>query len=389
MVNEQIERRTNELRSRGATEAEAAALLTYNTNVFRPPPDDLRLPLPDEEFVRPWRAYAEEVRNSGTLRSLEPYLVQLRFPVQADISRSSGYTDVTQYGRSFSESRQWLGLGLSHPELCPVDIYSTPTGHIATITAEQRGDFVLLVQAFGHKNEPVPLPPSMGALMVAGYRNWHRVTQILEQNEPLAAKQIMANRSSYQDRFILLSKGNYSGVTPNQIGLTAEEWRETSWLIRREHETAHYFTRRVLQSMRNNILDELLADYCGIVAASGRFRAEWFLLFMGLETYPRYRPGGRLENYRDNLDDSAFGILQSLVYDAAHSVESFDRELRRQGAASCDWPSVLLTLQHYCLEELAADAAPSMLLKAHKVADPASCGAARNLGTLDDERIAL
>ena len=29
--------------------------------------------------------------------------------------------------------------------------------------------------------------------------------------------------------------------------------------------------------MRNNILDELVADYMGITAAAGRYRADWFL----------------------------------------------------------------------------------------------------------------
>lgn len=387
---ELMDRRRGELLSRGATEDQAAALLAYNTNTFQLPTGNLRLPLRDENFVDSWRTYAEEVRNSGTLRSLERYLVQLRFPIKANISRSSEYISATQFDRLFSQIQEWVGLGLSCPDLCTVDIYPTPAGHIAIITSPLRSDFVLLVQAFGHKNEPVALPPTMGALMVAGYRNWHRVTQVLEQNDSIAANGILANRCSYQDRFILLSKGDYSGVSAHQLGLTAEEWRETSWLIRREHETAHYFTRRVLRSMRNNIFDELLADYCGIVRACGRFRADWFLLFLGLEAYPRYRPGGRLENYRGNsLDDSAFRILQSLVYDAALSVESFDRELRQQAASPMDWPFAILTLSRFYLEELAGVAALSMLLETHRATDASGCNSVRNSGSVDNERDVL
>jgi hypothetical protein len=323
------------------------------------------------------------VRQSGTLRSLERYFVQLRFPVQAGMSLSREYIDVTQFGSYSVSNEKWRGLALSRPDLCSVDIYPTPAGHIGTISSAVRGDFVLLVQAFGHKNEPVPLPPSMGALMVAGYRNWHRVTQILEHNEPAAAKRILADRSSYQDRFILLSKGNYSGIEAGQIGLGLEEWREISWLIRREHETAHYFTRRVFESMRNNIFDELLADYCGIVRACGRFRADWLLLFMGLEDYPRYRSGGRVENYRgETLDDSAFRILQSLVYDAALSLESFDRELRRRGARPCDWLDAMWTLNRFFLEELAGEGALSMLLEAHEETATAS-NSIREVGNPD------
>ena len=46
--------------------------------------------------------------------------------------------------------------------------------------------------------------------------------------------------------------------------------------------------------MRNNLHDELIADYAGITAAIGHYRAAWFLRFLGLEDYPTYRPGGRL-----------------------------------------------------------------------------------------------
>jgi hypothetical protein len=225
----------------------------------------------------------------------------------------------------------------------------------------------------------------MGALMIAGYRNWHRIAQILEQNDPTDAQNILKERSSYQDRFILLSKGDYSGVTSKQMGLSAEEWRETSWLIRREHETAHYFTRRVLQSMRNNILDELLADYCGIVRACGSFRADWLLLFLGLEAYPSYRAGGRLENYRGELDDSAFRILQSLVYEAAVSVESFDHELRREGVPPADWLPGILTVHRFCLEELAAKSATSLLLEARQ-ANSTAFHLAPSLAGLHEER---
>jgi len=68
--------------------------------------------------------------------------------------------------------------------------------------------------------------------------------------------------------------------------------------------------------MRNNLLDEVIADYFGITAACGRFRADWLLRFFGLESYPRYRAGGRLEHYRGDppLSDAAFLVLQRLLF---------------------------------------------------------------------------
>jgi hypothetical protein len=91
------------------------------------------------------------------------------------------------------------------------------------------------------------------------------------------------------------------------------------------HEATHYFTRRAFGSMRNNLLDELVADYIGLVAATGRYDADVFLRFMGLENHLQYRPGGRLENYRGRppLGDDAFGVLQRSVVCAAQAIEQF------------------------------------------------------------------
>lgn len=87
----------------------------------------------------------------------------------------------------------------------------------------------------------------------------------------------------------------------------------------------HYFTRRVFGSMKNRLLDELIADYAGIVRATGRFRADWALNFLGLEAHPDYRSGGRLEQYRGGppLSDGAFRVLQHLVKRAVENLEAW------------------------------------------------------------------
>jgi len=141
-------------------------------------------------------------------------------------------------------------------------------------------------------------------------------------------QRLIPRKELYQDRFIILSDGPYSAVPAEAIGLTEQEWRRASLIIRREHECAHYFTLRMYSAMRNNILDELIADYMGIVAAAGQYEAHWFLRFLGLENFPHYRRGGRLENYRGAppLTDGAFRILQVLVKNAAENLEKFDRK---------------------------------------------------------------
>jgi hypothetical protein len=180
----------------------------------------------------------------------------------------------------------------------------------------------------------------MGACMVAGYNNWDRIHRYRQQwlvnnSESDWSKEfsrLTTQKELYQDRFIILSDGFYSNVQPAKLGLTADEWRGLSLTIRLEHECTHYFTRRVFNSMRNNLLDELIADYRGIVAATGTYKADWFLHFLGLESFPDYREGGRLQNYRGQppLSDGAFKILQKLVKAAAENLEAFERNYTQQ-----------------------------------------------------------
>ena len=109
--------------------------------------------------------------------------------------------------------------------------------------------------------------------------------------------------------------------------------------------------------MRNNLIDELIADYMGIVTAKGSFRADWFLRFVGLESFPDYRDGGRLQNYRGDppLSDGAFKILQALVKSAAENLERFDTERSEELHDPSGQALMLMGLTYLTLEELARD----------------------------------
>jgi hypothetical protein len=233
------------------------------------------------------------------------------------------------------------GLGIVRPEAIEVVIHPSLAGRIPLLIARGREELVALLRALTKKNEPEPVPDAQGALMVSGYNNWCRIGELRrlwEARDPAEREnatwaeefqRLQARRELYQDRFILLSDGPYSAVPAADLGLGEAEWREMSLVIRREHECAHYFTRRLFGSMRNNVLDELIADYAGLVAATGRFRADWFLRFVGLEDFPpRYRPGARLDLYRGKppLSDGAFRVLQALLKAAAETLERFPPE---------------------------------------------------------------
>lgn len=357
--------RAEVLRGFGAGPDETAELLAYNRSAFVVPPS-VDLPLPDEPFVAAWRRYAEAAEGRGVLPVLREHLVQLRFPVDAGRSEDAAYQAATRRGVLPDPSAE---LALEDADGLRLFIHPTPAGAVPVLRTDHRGDFESLVRALSKRNEPVPIPPSMGACMVGGYNNWGRVAELRRaweagevgangaENWAAAFGILRARKELYQDRFILLSGGAYSGVPAADMGLEPDSWSRASITIRLEHECAHYFTRRVLGSMRNNLLDELIADYAGIVAAAGHYRAEWFLRFCGLEG-ERCRESGRLWNYRGTppLSDEAFGVLQRLVRAAAQAVERYDDGLPPAARTPEGRARVLLALAGCTLEEIASGA---------------------------------
>jgi hypothetical protein len=320
---------------------ELEELRRYTARAFDPAAlaSGAALPLPDEPFVAFWEARAAEAQERGAVAVLAEHLPQLRFPVREGISETAAYRDATRRGVPPAEIAEATGLELARPDLVELVLHPSPAGRIPLLIARGRDEFVALLRALAGRNEPRPVLASQGALMVSGYSNWSRLTELRrswEKTDPAAretatwseemARLAASHRDLYQDRFILLSDGPYSAVPAAALGLSDEAWREASLLIRRDHECAHYLTRRLFGSMQDHALDELIADYRGVTAAAGAFRADWFLRFLGLEDFPRFRPGGRLEVYRGKppLSDGAFRALQGVVKAAAENVERFD-----------------------------------------------------------------
>jgi hypothetical protein len=371
-VDARTDARAAVLRGFGAGEAETAELLAYNHSHFDLPLA-VALPLPDEPCVGAWARYAAEARTRGVLPVLREHLVQLRFPVAAGISGTEVYGAATRKGELPERTD---GLELEDPDGLRLFIHPTPAGAVPVLAVSRRADFEALVRALVRKNEPVPLPASMGACMVAGYNNWGRVAELRRRWEAgevdaegaaewSAAFAVLRGRKElYQDRFVLLSEGPYSGVPAERMGMDGDAWRAASRTIRLEHECAHYFTRRVLGSMRNNLLDELMADYAGIVATAGRYRADWFLRFCGLEEAGGCRADGRLWNYRGDpsLSAAAFSVLQRLVRAAAARVEAMDAALDPAFRTAAGRARVLLALAGSTLEEIADEGAGERLL---------------------------
>lgn len=371
MLLTQPEFQSKFLEAYGAGPEEIEELSVYNQNIFQ---HDLvfpsqTFPLEPEAHIAVWSEYLESAQTRDVFTTLKNVLVQLNFPIQGGISHTETYRAATLKGINIISEN--TGLVLQEPEQLKLQIHNSLAGAIPVLLPGNRTDFETLLRALTKRNEPEPILPSMGACMIAGYNNWDRIRRYRQQwseENPLNCsenawkqefKSLIPQKSLYQDRFIILSDGFYSNVPPKELELTESEWRSFSLTIRLEHECTHYFTRRLFNSMQNNLLDELIADYRGIVAALGYYRADWFLRFMGLESFPDYRESGRLQNYRGQppLSSAAFKILQALVVAAANNLEHFDRQYAAELRQSQNQPLMLIALTYLTLEELASDQA--------------------------------
>jgi len=296
-------------------------------------------PLPDEPFVSCWESWARQAgAGLGAFEVLRENLPQLAFPIREGISQSDEYREATRRGVDPAGLRSATGTRLERPEALELSIHRSPAGRIPVLVSPVRNDFVALVRALARRNEPAPIPDAQGAVMVTGFNNWARIEALRstwERLEPAAREaatwneelaRIAGRPELYRDRFIVLYAGPYSGVPAADLDLGEERWLELSLAIRRGHECSHYLTKRLFGAMRNHALDELIADYSGMVAAIGRFRADWFLRFMGIDQAGRIRADGRLHVYRGEppLSDRAFGALWALLRTAAENLEQAD-----------------------------------------------------------------
>jgi hypothetical protein len=387
--------RLNVLTDFGANPSEAEELLAYNENVFDRSSlsDSLKFPLAPEPHISAWEEYAIASQKVGVLEALSNKLVQLQFPIQEGISQTEAYRAATRRGVPVDGMLEASGLILTQPEKLQLIIYPSLAGTIPILLAANREDFVSLVQALTKRNEPLTIPASMGACIVSGFNNWDRIRRYRQQWElqnpgncseiswKAEFHRIIPQKQLYQDKFIILSPGFYSNVSARDMKLEEQEWLRLSLIIRLEHECTHYFTYRLFNSMRNNLFDELIADYRGIVTACGHYRADWFLRFLGLESFPKYRSGGRLENYRSQppLSDGAFKIIQALVKAAAKNLQRFHAEYVRNSIDNNIQPLMLMALTYLTLEELASNEAIFFIKQALKELQKIFCVEDMNL----------
>lgn len=284
----------------------------------------------DDGFVDTWTAYCTEAVEVGTMDVLIKCYPQLNFPIEQNIDKSEKYRNAVLKGHYVENNKE---LSLINSEGIKLNIYNSIAGKIPVIEIPNELDFITIVQCLLYKNNPTAVPLSMGALMVNGINNWDRIN-VLKKEWSASIQgdfltKIQENPNLFKDKLILLSKKPYSNISAQSLKLDSNDWLSLSYAIRLEHECTHLYTLKKYGSASNNLHDELVADYIGISTALGSFNKNWMLAFLGLENFPNYRKGARLENYITalNLSSEGFDKLVNIIYRAIENISLFDGAL--------------------------------------------------------------
>ncbi|GAB3640266.1 DUF7005 family protein [Spirosoma arcticum] len=291
----------------------------------------------DEPYLDSWEEYVTKANEGEAFQLLRKCYPQLNFPIGDGINKTQGYIDAVLKGKPLATSGKAL-VGLNKPEAIRIKLHTSIAGKVPVLFVADDEDFVKLVQCFLHKNNPTPVPQSMGALLANGVNNWDRIHTLKDKwllNNPAEtwnqefSTNVLSKSGLYKDKLIMLSTKPYSNVPADRLGLTEAEWASYSLFIRLEHECTHLYTLNRYGCASNNLHDELIADYIGISKTTGTYYKEWMLAFMGLEDYPAYRKGARLENYLGdaNLTVEQFKQLVTVIKSAIESIACFDAAL--------------------------------------------------------------
>ena len=144
-----------------------------------------------------WESLIEQTKIHGVFNSLKNCYPQLNFPIEQDISLSEEYKNSTLRGLININLNNEIGL--TEPENIELKIHNSVAGRIPVLIIPNDEDFVKIIQALYHKNNPVSIPESMGASFVNGLNNWARLNEIKQKCKNQSLKvQRQANYFEYK-----------------------------------------------------------------------------------------------------------------------------------------------------------------------------------------------
>jgi hypothetical protein len=326
----------------------------------------------NEVGIKNWEDLAGRISADNLFfNELKKCYPQLNFPIEAGIEKKEEYKEYVLKGKAQIINLPFL-LKLNDHKNITLRISESIAGKIPIITIPNQEDFKAILQCLLYKNNPVTIPDSMGAVLINGLNNWQKIanlkrdwlaTHSAESWSKELLINILPNYSLYKDNLIIISRKPYSNVSAEQLGLNDTLWLSYSISIRIQHEFTHLYTLKKFGIASNNLHDELIADYIGLVKTIGKYNKSWMLIFMGLENYPRYRAGARLENYiaDKKLSKEDFKHLIKIIKMAIENISIFD-ESQGPLRSETDQMFRIDALCETSLEELASVEGASLLI---------------------------
>jgi hypothetical protein len=242
--------------------------------------------------------------------ALTAALPQLRLPQVPGISKHELYRALVLRGEDPNIPNHAIGPRpqWDQPEALQLWIASHPCGALPVLQTPSWTDFALLVRALAHRCEPVPLANGVHAQAISGLIHWGLIQQFGRQSRA---------------QLIILHQAPYGSVCAKHVpgGLSDGAWLKASTTLRLEHELTHLATKRLLGEMRLNLLDELIADCMGMVAALGQFDASFFGRCLGLDGDGQPISNGRWLSYVHDLSEAEALHAIALVMTRAHELQ--------------------------------------------------------------------
>lgn len=273
------------LRNAGLTSGLARELGDIDT------PDDvknfLRIAAPDShtyKFIRNAVDYEEYIANRFKRQPEIIYDDSFLSQWQEYIDMKALYSEAEILNKYIIYKRP---VKFREPENITLEIFASAAGDVPVIILGNASDFEDFIVNLVYKGSRPDNISQMGASFIYG------------KNQ----------------RLLVLSKKFYSNTEPEYLGLSPEEWREKSMIIRREHECTHYYTKRFYGSASNNLHDELIADFMGMYEAFGSYNAKLFQHFIG----------NRLSLYTANLSQEVRDLIAQTACICSDYLEGFSR----------------------------------------------------------------
>lgn len=283
-----------------------------------------------------WNEFlADGLRGTNAIDFLKQCFPQFCFPIEKDIHLTQSYKDAVLKGKFDGIDFKENLLLFNDIDNLSFFIYESFAGEIPVLIVPDKNDFEKIIQVLIYKNNPVNLSPSMGASLISGINNWKRINILKERWELDKSKStwieefqknILPFHHLYKDQLIVLSKKSYSNIDAEKLKIDETEWLSASFKIRLEHECTHLYTIKRFGTAKNNLHDELIADYVGIIKSFGSYNKNLMMHFMGLENFPNYRKGARLENYIKEIEINSpdFLFLTTIIKNAIDNITLFD-----------------------------------------------------------------